>query len=91
MALAKPPKSSIDRRAEALIDKASAVHSSKGMDSARTREESRVEVPVTVRIPKPMLSDIESLVRTRPIKTARHTWLMEAIYEKWKRETGGQG
>ena len=46
-------------------------------------------MPVTVRIPKPMLSDIESLVKTRPIKTARHTWLMEAIYEKWKRETGG--
>lgn len=91
MALAKPPKSSIDRRAEALIDKASAVHSSKGMGSARAREEGHVEVPVTVRIPKPMLSDIESLVKTRPIKTARHTWLMEAIYEKWKRETGGQG
>ena len=95
MALAKPPKSSIDRRAEALIDKASAVHSSKGMDSARgheePREEGHVEVPVTVRIPQPMLSDIESLVKTRPIKTARHTWLMEAIYEKWKRETGGQG
>jgi hypothetical protein len=89
MALAKPPKSSIDRRAEALIDKASAVHSSKGMDSAERK--AGVEVPVTVRIPKPMLSDIESLVRTRPIKTARHTWLMEAIYEKWKRETGGQG
>jgi hypothetical protein len=91
MALAKPPKSPIDRRAEALIDKASAVHSSKGMNSARGREESHVEVPVTVRIPKPMLSDIEFLVKTRPIKTARHTWLMEAIYEKWKRETGGQG
>ena len=87
MALAKPPKSSIDRRAEALIDKASAVHSSKGM----SREQGHVEVPVTVRIPKPMLADIESLVKTRPIKTARHTWLMEAIYEKWKRETGGQG
>ena len=51
----------------------------------------RQEVPVTVRIPKPMLSDIESLVKTRPIKTARHTWLMEAIYEKWKKETGRQG
>ena len=59
MALAKPPKSSIDRRAEALIDKASAVHSSKGMDGAAKK--AGVEVPVTVRIPKPMLSDIESL------------------------------
>jgi len=28
---------------------------------------------------------------TRPIKTPRHTWLMEAIYEKWKKETGRQG
>jgi hypothetical protein len=87
MALAKPPKSPIDRRAEALIDKAPAVHTSKGMDGDQGRE----EVPVTVRIPKPMLYDIETLVKTRPIKTARHTWLMEAIYEKWKRETGGHG
>jgi Arc/MetJ-type ribon-helix-helix transcriptional regulator len=45
-----------------------------------------MEVPITVRVPKPMLEDIEAFVKARPIKTARHTWLMEAIYEKWKRE-----
>lgn len=87
MTLVKPPQSPVDRRAEVLIDKASTVHTSKGMTVGREKE----EVPVTVRIPKPMLCDIESLVKTRPIKTARHTWLMEAIYEKWKRETNEQG
>ena len=61
MALVKPPKSTIDRQAEALIDKASAVHMSKGMDADQGREEGREEVPVTVRIPKPMLCDIETL------------------------------
>jgi hypothetical protein len=75
MVPAKLPKSVIAHRSEALASKA-----------AQGRE-----VPVTVRIPQPMLSDIESLVKTRPIKTPRHTWLMEAIYEKWKKETGRQG
>ena len=41
MALAKPPKSSIDRRAEALIDKASAVHSSKGMSREKATSKSQ--------------------------------------------------
>jgi hypothetical protein len=86
MALVKPPKS-IDRRAEELIDKAAAVHTSKRTNS----DEGMEDVPVTVRIPKPMLDDIETFVKARPIKTARHTWLMEAIYEKWKREGGDQG
>jgi hypothetical protein len=84
MALAKPPKS-IDRRAEELIDKAAAVHIDK-----RSNGDEREEIPVTVRIPKAMLDEIEAFVKARPIKTARHTWLMEAIYEKWKREAGGQ-
>lgn len=81
MALARPPKA-IDRRAEELIDKAAAVHP----NSPRRDGDDQREVPVTVRIPKPMLDDIEGFVKSRPIKTARHTWLMEAIYEKWKRE-----
>jgi hypothetical protein len=71
----KQPKFPIARRPEVLDYKPS-----QGRD-----------VPVTVRIPQPMLSDIESLVKTRPIKIPRHTWLMEAIYEKWKKETGRQG
>lgn len=88
MALAKPPKfTEVDRRAEALIDKASAVHTSKNTSEGVAAER---EVPVTVRIPKPMLDDIEALVMARPIKTARHTWLMEAIYEKWRREKSGR-
>lgn len=82
MALAKPPKS-LERRAEELIDRAPAVTSTKSANGSVDRK----EVPVTVRIPKSMLDDIESLVKARPIKTARHTWLMEAIYEKWKRES----
>jgi len=85
MALVKPPKSTLERRAEELIDKAPAVHTS---NSKGTEDPHADQVPVTVRIPKAMLRDIEKLVRKRPIKTPRHTWLMEALYEKWKRETG---
>lgn len=82
MALVKPPKSALERRAEALIDRAPAVHASK-----KSINEGKDEIPVTVRIPKAMLEEIEALVKARPIKTARHTWLMEAIYEKLKRDT----
>ncbi len=81
MALAKPPKSTLDRRAEALIDQAPAVQN----NTTETRLDVE-DVPVTVRIPKAMLRDIERAVKRRPIKTPRHTWLMEAIYAKWEQE-----
>ncbi len=83
MALVKPPKSTDERRIEKLIDGAAAVHTEKPATASQEKE----EVPITVRIPVAMLRDIERMVRQRPIKTPRHTWLMEALYEKWKRET----
>jgi hypothetical protein len=85
MALVRPPKSTIERRVEELIDKAASAHPSKTANSEQGVGPE--QVPVTVRIPAMMLQDIERLVKQRPIKTARHTWLMEALYEKWKKET----
>jgi hypothetical protein len=76
MTVVKAPQTT-ERRAEALIDKA---------PNASKSNQGNPEVAVTVRIPKAMLRDIERAVKQRPIKTPRHTWLMEAIYEKWERE-----
>jgi hypothetical protein len=45
-----------------------------------------VEIPVIVRIPQPDLISVDSLVQRRPVKTPRHTWLLEAIHEKIMRE-----
>jgi hypothetical protein len=88
MAIAKPPVSArIERRAEELIDQAPAVHAERaGKTNGSGKKGPEKEVPVTVRIPQHMLDDIERMVAARPIKTARHTWLMEAIHAKWRKE-----
>ena len=45
--------------------------------------------PVVLRIPTAMLSQIDALVKAQPIKTPRHRWMLEALYEKLSREDKG--
>jgi len=33
-----------------------------------------------------MLNQIDALVKAQPIKTPRHRWMLEALYEKLSRE-----
>ena len=49
------------------------------------------EVAVTVRVPKGTLERIDSLVKARPTKIPRHSWLLEAIYEKLYKEERVEG
>jgi len=42
-------------------------------------------VTVSLRIPVAMLQKIDDAVASRPYKTPRHLWLLEAIYEKLTR------
>jgi hypothetical protein len=44
-------------------------------------------VPIVLRLPHPMLDQIEAALRRRPFKTPRHTWILEAIHEKLSRES----
>jgi hypothetical protein len=44
--------------------------------------------PVILRIPTNLLEKIDGVVQARPIRTPRHTWLLEAIHEKLERERG---
>lgn len=55
--------------------------------TGRTAEFSTaVDIPVIVRVPEAELIAVDSLVMRRPVKTPRHTWLLEAIHEKIVRE-----
>jgi hypothetical protein len=83
MAIARKPSGDSVKRTDidALIDKGgSPANEKKGKDTEGKPG------PVILRIPKDMLSKIDELVEARPIRTPRHTWLLEAVYEKLERE-----
>jgi hypothetical protein len=44
------------------------------------------EQPIVLRLPVPLLSKVDEVVKARPIRIPRHTWLLEAIWEKLERE-----
>jgi hypothetical protein len=44
------------------------------------------EQPVVLRVPLDLLERIDTTVKTRRLKTPRHTWLLEAVVEKLERE-----
>jgi predicted transcriptional regulator len=50
-----------------------------------------LEVALTVRVPKSTLNRIDELVQARNTKIPRHSWLLEAIYEKIQREDKVEG
>lgn len=79
MTIAKPPRTTLDKRAEEIIDRAPAV-------AAGDVPEQRDEVALTVRVPPTTLQRINVLVKARRNKIPRHSWLLEAIYEKLDRE-----
>ncbi len=43
-------------------------------------------VPIVLRLPHAMVDQIETILKRRPFKTPRHTWILEAIHEKLSRE-----
>jgi hypothetical protein len=47
-----------------------------------TRDQKNGTVTVSLRIPVPMLTEIDDAVKNRPYKMPRHLWLLEAIHEK---------
>jgi hypothetical protein len=44
-------------------------------------------VPIVLRLPTELLEQVDSLLRARPVRLPRHTWILEAVYEKMKRES----
>jgi hypothetical protein len=43
-------------------------------------------VAVVLRLPAGVLTRVDAAVKARPIRTPRHTWLLEAVHEKLRRE-----
>jgi hypothetical protein len=87
MAISRKPKQSsgtpekhVD--VEALINKGGSVARSNGV-----QEKENNTVPVILRMPEDILQKVDASVQARPIKTPRHTWLLEAVLEKLERES----
>ncbi len=56
-------------------------------DKVVTKQEKDDDIKfVQLRIPVDQLREIDILVKKRPGKLSRHTWIMEAIFEKIKRD-----
>lgn len=52
-----------------------------------TEPESEKDIQsVRLRVPLDLLDEIDRLVAKRQPKTSRHNWILEALYEKVKRE-----
>lgn len=59
-------------------------------NSADSRPDT-TEVAITVRVPEGTLERIDALVHGRQTRIPRHSWLLEAIYEKLDKEERVQG
>ncbi len=46
--------------------------------------------PVTIRVPEPLLDEIDECIRKLQIPTSRNTWLLEAAVEKLRRIQKGE-
>lgn len=83
MAIARKPKASEKRVKEqsinALINKGGSIAESDGKEAG--------EKPILIRIPVEALKKIDEIVSAKKIKTPRHTWLLEAIFEKLEKDT----
>lgn len=83
MAISSKPKSKqipSDINVDALINKGGSVaNDDKELSSKKEQQ-------VLIRVPSDALEKIDRLVAKRRIKTARVTWLLEAIFEKLDRE-----
>ena len=54
---------------------------SKGGNVAKTKQNAGSE-KILLRIPNDLLSRVETALNSRPLKTPRNTWILEAILEK---------
>lgn len=68
-----------DAAIKALIEKGGSSPSSVTKENAKDEVDAR---RVQLRIPAQLIADIDKSVQSRPIRIPRHTWILEAIYDK---------
>jgi len=83
MAIARKPKASKELTKEKDITELINKGGSVATDSSRITDEK----PVLIRIPSDTLEQIDKTISSKKIKSPRHTWLLEAIFEKLERES----
>lgn len=89
MAIARKPKKTADKSqvdVDALINKGGSVAK---LAESTPPDEAATEKQVALRVPVPMLAEIDNTVKQRAIRIPRHTWILEAIAEKLERENTG--
>ncbi|MDQ3636269.1 MAG: hypothetical protein M3405_17470 [Acidobacteriota bacterium] len=83
MAISRKPKTEKrvvkEKEIDALINK--------GGSPASDNKEKSIEKPILLRIPADTLEKVDEVVKSKQIKTPRHTWLLEAVFEKLNRES----
>ena len=87
MAITRKPKAAESHQAsgvdvDALINKGGSV-----ARTAAAEKDGKDMERVNIRMPTDFLQQIDAAVKRRRIKTARHTWILEALAEKLDRET----
>jgi len=66
----------------ALINKGGSV----ARQDVKAEADENATSPVVLRVPNRLLKRIDQALLSRPLKTPRHTWLLEAVLEKLERE-----
>ncbi len=89
MAIARKPKSSETQAEEqsinALINKGGSVAEDMEDDSSNAKQTG--DKPILIRIPAEAVKKIDEIVGAKKIKTPRHTWLLEAVFEKLEKDS----
>jgi hypothetical protein len=85
MAIARKPKASTVGKPAGAVDIDALIHKGGSVASEKGRGDGK-PTPLLLRVPSDILNRIDVSLKTRPIKTPRHTWILEAIVEKLERE-----
>ncbi len=85
MAISRKPKISEiqvkEQNINALINKGGSIAKENNDDDKESGDK-----PILIRVPAEALQKIDEIVSAKKIKTPRHTWLLEAVFEKLERE-----
>ncbi len=83
MAISRKPRSS--GAPAALVDVEALINKGGSTPKSNITEKDGATA-VVLRLPGDVLNRVDAAVKTRPIRTPRHTWLLEAVHEKLARE-----
>ena len=83
---ADPNKAAVD--VDALINRGGSVATAPQVEeNLPLPNPARATATINLRIPLHIVEKIDKSLKTRRVKTPRHTWLMEAVIEKLERES----